>query len=160
MSSDAGTLKSPTDNPLLADWSGRPFALAPFEDIETFHFQPALEVAMQGHLDDLRAIVDNPESPSFDDVVAAYDRAGHLLERVSGVYSNLGLSLNTESLQAVQTVMSPVLSRHRSKTYTLPGLFAKIDAVYQTRHDDSGLDAEQVRLVERVHMDVSFFFFL
>ena len=108
---------------------------------------------MQDHLNDLQDIIDNADAPNFENVLAAYDRAGHLMSKVAGVYSNLGSSLNTPELQAVQTVMSPILSRHRSKTFTLPGLFEKIDQVYQTRHE-AGLSAEQVRLVERIHMDV------
>lgn len=156
MSTDASsdTTTPPANNPLLADWSARPFAMAPFPEIQTEHFEPALHAAMAAHLADLQAIVDDPATPDFANVVAAYDRAGRVLDRVAGVYSNLGSSLNTEALQAVQTKMSPLLSRHRSKAFTLPGLFAKIDAVHQGRHK-ANLTAEQVRLVERIHMDVS-----
>ena len=145
-------------NPLLGDWSSRPFHMPPFDEIKTEHFEPALHVAMEAHLKDLQAIIDNnDDEPNFENVVAAYDRAGHLLSKVSGVYSNLASSLNTDALQAVQTRMSPILSRHRSKAFTLPGLFDKIDAVYQTRYERN-LNAEQIRLVERVHMDVSYGF--
>lgn len=153
------TTASSDNNPLLADWSANnPFAMPPFADIQTSHFQPALEVAMQAHLADLQAIVDDTTTPpTFDSVVAPYDRAGQLLSRVSAVYANLGSSLNTEALQAVQTTMSPILSRHRSKSYTLPGLFEKIRAVYLQSRNDAilGLNAEQIRLVERIHVDVS-----
>jgi hypothetical protein len=34
----------------------------------------------------------------------------------------------------------------------MPGLFDRINAVYEKRHD-SGLNAEQTRLVERFHLD-------
>jgi peptidyl-dipeptidase Dcp len=60
--------------------------------------------------------------------------------------------LNTEELQTVQTEMSPILSRHSSQCVTLPGLFEKISAVYQKRHD-LNLNSEQLRLVERIHLD-------
>lgn len=60
--------------------------------------------------------------------------------------------MNTEDLQAVQTEMSPILSRHSSQCITLPGLFEKIDVVYQQRYD-LGLTPEQRRLVERNHLD-------
>ena len=61
-------------------------------------------------------------------------------------------SLCTEDLQTVQTTLSPILSRHSSQCMTLPGLFEKVDAVYQQRHD-LHLNGEQLRLVERVHLD-------
>jgi peptidyl-dipeptidase Dcp len=96
-------------------------------------------------------------------VLAAYDRAGALLTKIVGVYSNMCSSRNTDDLQKVQTEMSPILSRHRSATYLLPGLYAKIDALYQQQQqqhpsDDSCatgqfLNQEQLRLLERVHFD-------
>ena len=139
-------------NPLLADWSNQPFHLPPFQQIETKHFRPAIEEGMEKHLKDLQAIIDNPEEPSFENVIVAYDRAGYLLDKVMGVYSNMCSSLNTEELQEVETAMSPILSRHNSKATTLPGLFDKIDQVYQNR-EKLDLNAEQLRLVERFHMD-------
>ena len=48
--------------------------------------------------------------------------------------------------------MSPILSKHNSAAMFLPGLFDKINAVYEKRHD-SGLNSEQIRLVERIHLD-------
>lgn len=111
---------------------------------------------MKAHIADLQAIVDHPEPPTFENVIQAYDQAGHLFGRVASVFSNLCSSVNTEDLQAVQTHMSPILSRHRSQTYTLPRLFHKIDQVYQQQQTQQGnhpLSPEQRRLVQRVYMD-------
>jgi peptidyl-dipeptidase Dcp len=165
----AGTTETITiTNPLLQDWSSRPFHLPPFQEIDIQDYQPALEHAMKAHLEDLQAIIDDPEEPTFENTVQAYDQAGHVLDKVSGVFSNMCSSMNTEELQKVQTEMSPILSRHRSKASTLPGLFDKILQVYQTRQDRSEDDQqanannnksssnwtpEQLRLVERIHMD-------
>jgi len=107
---------------------------------------------MEAHLEDLQAIVDNQDEPNFENVIAAYDRCGSLLDKVGSVYSNMGSSMNTEDLQAVQTEMSPILSRHSSATYTLPGLFDKINQVYKKR-ETLDLTPEQNRLVERIHLD-------
>lgn len=103
-------------------------------------------------LQDLKAIVNCEDEPTFENVFAAYDRAGSVLGKVGAVFGNFCSSLNTEEMQQVQTDMTPILSRHSSKTYTLPGLFDKIDAVYAKRKELS-LSEEQIRLVERVHMD-------
>ena len=140
------------DNPLLQSWASQPLRLPPFAQIKVEHFQPALEEGMRLELEDLQAIVDNTDAPTFENVLAAYDRSGHVLEKVASVYSNMCSSLNTEDLQQVQTAMSPILSRHSSRCITLPGLFEKVDAVYQQRHD-LDLTSEQLRLVERVHLD-------
>ena len=160
-----------SNNPLLSSWSQEPFHLPPFSSIRPHHFQPALQEGMKRHLDDLQAIVDNDNPPTFHNVIAALDRAGSLFHRVSSVFSNMCSSLNTPELQAVQLKMSPVLARHQNAAYTLEGLFPKIDALYrqqqqqqqqqQQRHNNhnnsssssSSLTPEQMRLVERIHMD-------
>jgi peptidyl-dipeptidase Dcp len=139
-------------NPLLQDWSSRPFHLPPFDEVKTSDFQPALDEAMKAHIADLQAIVDDSRSATFDSVIQAYDQSGALLDKVQGVFSNMCSSMNTEELQKVQTEMSPLMSKHSSKAYTLPGLFQKINTVYQSRMD-SDLNSEQIRLVERIHMD-------
>jgi len=141
-------------NPLLQSWSSQPFNLPPFKSITPAHFRPAFEVAMSDHLADLQSIVDNTDEPTFDNVIAPYDRAGATLSKVSGVFGNLCSSANTDDLKEVQTEMTPILSQHRSACTFLPGLFDKIDAVYQSRNDPaSGLNSEQIRLVERIHLD-------
>jgi peptidyl-dipeptidase Dcp len=153
---NGGSSSSATTNPLLIDWSSQPFHLPPFQQIQPKHFQEALQEGMRAHLRDLKAIANNDnndkQEPDFENVMAAYDRAGSLLDRVGSVFSNMCSSLNTAELQEVQTTMAPLLSRHTSETYQLPGLFNRMDAVYQKRHE-MGLTLEQVRLTERIHMD-------
>ncbi|VEU35041.1 unnamed protein product [Pseudo-nitzschia multistriata] len=141
-------------NPLLEAWT-QPFSLPPFDRIQTEHYRPALEVGMEEHLRDLQAIVDNPEPPSFENVMVAYDRAGRTLNKVGGVFGNMCSSQNTPELQAVQTEMSTILSRHRSSTYTLPGLFDKVEQVHreQQAENGGGRTREDNRLTERIYLD-------
>ena len=84
--------------------------------------------------------------------MAKFDRSGADLEKVGMVFSNLTSSLNTEPLQAVQTEMAPILAGHTSKVYTFPGLFEKIEAVWNQRQS-ADLSPEQIRLCERLYMD-------
>ena len=60
-------------NPLLADWDA-PYGLPPFDAIRTEHFAPALRTAMQANRAELDAIAAQPEAPSFDNTLAAFDR--------------------------------------------------------------------------------------
>lgn len=118
---------------------------------------------MEEHLRDLQAIVDNPEPPTFENVMVTYDRSGSTLDKVGGVFGNMCLSQNTPELQAVQTEMTPILSRHTSATYTLPGLFHKVEKVYREQQEgvdkdekdegSSSLTSEDRRLTERIYLD-------
>ena len=78
-------------NPLLAPWSA-PFGLPPFERIRPEHFAPALAEAMRQHLAELDVIGAQTAPPTFDNTVAAFDRAGALLYRIESVLGNLTAS--------------------------------------------------------------------
>lgn len=110
---------------------------------------------MAAHLSDLEAIAAS-SSDDFDSILGTYDRAGGLMGKVDAVYENYTSSLNTPDLQKVETELAPILSRHNSKAYDVPGLFEKVAAMYAVREDKlSGGEwtAEQARLAERVYND-------
>jgi peptidyl-dipeptidase Dcp len=109
---------------------------------------------MEDHIKDLEAIASS-SSNDFDSILGAYDRAGSLYSKVASVYGNYISSLNTPEMQAVQTKMAPILSRHRSKCYNVPGLFAKIEQMHAMKEEMSEKGewtAEQARLAERVYI--------
>ncbi|KAL7492832.1 hypothetical protein ACHAWT_007934 [Skeletonema menzelii] len=140
-------------NPLLQSWASQPFHLPPFEEINPSHFQPALEAAMEAHIADLEAIASSTDN-DFDSILGAYDRAGSLYSKVGSVYGNYISSLNTPDMQEVQSAMAPILSRHRTKCYNIPGLFEKVTSMYDIREEMANKGewtAEQVRLAERVY---------
>lgn len=153
--SSAATKSVPVDNPLLRSWDDQPFNLPPFNSIQPGHFKPALESAMEAHIADLEAIASSTED-DFDSILGAYDRAGSLYSRVGSVYGNYISSLNTPEMQKVQTEMAPILSRHSSKCNNVPGLFEKIEKMYNIREDklkNGEWTAEQARLAERVYLN-------
>ncbi len=138
-------------NPLLQPWTA-PYGLPPFDAIRAEHFEPALRQAMVEHLDELRAIAQQPDAPSFDDTVAAFDRSGRLLARIASVFYNLTASETSPALQAVQRAMAAPLAAHDSAVYMDAALFARIDALH-ARRETLGLTPEQRRLLERIHLD-------
>lgn len=141
-------------NPLLQDWTKtEPFGFPPFKKVEPEHFEPAFEVAMENHLKDLDRIVKNPDSASFANVCLPLDRAGGEYEKIAYLFGNLCGSYNTEPLQKVQQVMAPIKAKHGNAVSTFPGLYDKVEAIYLARKD-SGLNDEQIRLVERQHLDL------
>ena len=141
-----------SDNPLLRSWDDQPFNLPPFKSINPSHFQPALESAMEAQIRELETIASS--TPDFESILGAYDRAGALYSRVGSVYGNYISSLNTPDMQVVQTTMAPILSRHRSKCYNIPGLFEKMELMHDMREEmlaKGEWNAEQVRLAERIY---------
>lgn len=146
------THQNPTDtNPLLQAWD-TPYGLPPFGATRPEHFAPALEAAMASHLAEIEAIAKHPETATFENTLAALDSSGRLFNRVSGFFHNMVVSETSPALQAVETAMAPKLAAHENAIFMHAGLFARIDTLHQQRLDLK-LDSEQLRLLERVHLD-------
>jgi peptidyl-dipeptidase Dcp len=138
-------------NPLLEDWQ-TPYGLPPFDRILPEHFSPAFDVAMLEHQREIEAIATVAEAPSFDNCVAALDACGQLLGRIEMLFYNLSSSETSPALQAIERELSPRLAAHSSAIYQNEGLFARLHALYEKRND-LGLTTEQLRLLERLHLD-------
>jgi peptidyl-dipeptidase Dcp len=148
-------------NPLLKDWSGSNHGLPPFDLLKADHFEPALRYSMKKHLNEIKEIVSNTEEPTFENSVASLDRSGELFVKVSETFDNLCSSLGTSDYQKVELEMSGPLASHYNQIATFPGLFQRLDTIYQERHASSTLNKEgiplsheQIRLVERYHLDM------
>lgn len=134
------------------EWN-TPYQLPPFGLIKPSHYKPAiLEHAFPQHLNELKQIVDATEAPTFENTIAAFDRAGYLSNKILALFSNQCSSECPPELQAVQLELSAPLAEHENTVATYPGLFPKISAVYDNRHN-LGLNPEQIRLVERIHLN-------
>lgn len=138
-------------NPLLEEWN-TPHGVPPFSDIKAKHFLPAFEKAMAEHVKEIEAI-NNPDIlPTFGNTLEKMELSGAALTRVSRVFFNLARTESNEELQALQRQISPMLTRHYNQIQMNEELFKRIDAVHKTRNE-SDLNAEQIRLVERFHSD-------
>src|SRR4051795_3249914 len=139
------------DNPLAAP-SSLPFELPPFAGIWLEHCREALLAGMVEQRAEVAVIVGSDEPPSFENTVVALERSGRLLSRAGLVFSNLASSVSTPRLREIERELAPLEAAHADAIRLDPALFARIDAVHSARHD-AGRDDEQVRLVERYHLD-------
>ena len=138
-------------NALLID-DHQPLTLPAFDRIRASDFKPALQHAMALHRAEVTAL-GSPAGPAdFEHVAAAFDRSGNLLQRIEAVFHNLTASATSPDLQAVQRELAGPVSAHWSAVLQDAALFARLDEVHQ-RRDQLGLDTEQRRLVERLHLD-------
>lgn len=138
-------------NPLLETWQ-TPFGIAPFAKITAEHFAPAYNIALAKHLEELNTIAAHPDSPTFENTLAAFDKAGRLFRRIDGVFKNLTASESSPQLRAVEREMASPIASHINAIYTNADLFMRIEHVYICRHQFE-LNTEQIRLVERIHLD-------
>jgi peptidyl-dipeptidase Dcp len=127
-----------------------PFEVPPFDRIAPEHFPPAFARAFARHIKEVEAIAGNRARPTFENTIAALERAGRLLERVSGVFHNLASAHTNEAIQVIERRIAPRFAKHHSRIYQDARLFKRVDALMRAQ-DGLGLSEEQARVLERYH---------
>ena len=142
---NAMTNEVPAENPLLAKWEGPFGGVPPFDRVQVALFKPALETAMAEQLEETNRIANNPAPPDFENTIAALERTGHTLDRVSTLYGIWAGTMATPEFQAVQREMAPRLAAFSDQITQNEALFKRIDAVYNSPAK-ARLNPEQQRL--------------
>jgi len=139
------------DNPFFSEYN-TPFEAPPFDKIDTSDYMPAFMEGMKQQNAEIAAITDNKEAPTFDNTILAFDKSGKLLNNVSLVFFNVNEANTNEKMQEIAQKVTPLLSRHSDDISMNAKLFERIKAIYDKR-DNSGLDAQQKRVVEKYYHD-------
>ena len=135
-------------NIFLQEWD-TPYGIPPFEKIKVADYMPAVKEGIRLQEAEIQAIVDNPDAPDFENTVAALDRSGAVLNKVSSVLFNLIESDYSEELNKVVEKATPMVSAHSDNIFMNAGLFARVKAVYEV--DQSGLTREQQMLLKGLY---------
>jgi peptidyl-dipeptidase Dcp len=117
-------------NPLLAPWDGPAGGVPPFDRVQVADLKPALEAAMLENLAEIDKITRNPAAPDFENTLAALERSGRTLNRVSAIYGVWSTTMSSPEFQAVERDMQPKLAAFSDKIHQNVALFARIAAVY------------------------------
>src|SRR5688572_7712611 len=139
-----------TTNPLLEPWVGPYGGVPPLDRIGVEHFEPALTAAMNENLAEVDCIARQDAPPTFENTIAAQERAGRTITGVSAIYEQWGDLMSTEEFQAVERMMAPRLAGFADQIKQNAALFHRIDAVY-TGAAKTQLSAEQQRLTWLYH---------
>jgi peptidyl-dipeptidase Dcp len=138
-------------NPFLSEYT-TPFQVPPFDQIKNEHYMPAFETGIAEQQAEVDAIVNNAETPTFENTILPFDKSGQTLNRVSNVFFNLNECLTNDEMVTIAEQVLPMLSKHSDAIMMNPKLFERIDYVYQHRNE-MGLDDQQIRVVEKYHQD-------
>ena len=95
MTNAADTSPPPTPYPpLLAPWVGPYGGVPPFDKVKVVDLKPGLETGMAQQLAEIDRIANDPAAPTFENTIAAMERTGRTLDRVSTVYGVYSSTLN------------------------------------------------------------------
>jgi peptidyl-dipeptidase Dcp len=133
-------------NPFYAP-STLPFQAPPFDKIKDEDYQPAIEAGIAQNLEEIRAIADNPEPPTFENTLVALEKSGRLIDRVTETFNGITSANTNPVLQKVQDDEAPKLAALQDAIFLNTNLFQRVAKIYRERNS-LHLDPESLRLVE------------
>ena len=124
----------------------------PFDKIKLEHYEPAFLKGIEEQNANIDAIVNNSETPTFENVIVALDNSAPILDRVSAIFYNMTDAEKTPGLNELSIKIAPTLSEHSDNISLNQELFKKVNAVYQQK-ESLKLTTEQERLLEETYKD-------
>ena len=136
------------ENPLMQE-STLPFGAPDFTKIQTSDYMPAFEAAIQERRDNIKKIVENQDSASFENTILAYEESGRMLDRVSRVFFALVEADKTPELGEIEKKVQPMLTDLDNEIMFNKQLFDRIRQVYDKEHDI--MQGEDQKLLEETY---------
>ena len=68
-----------SNNPFFAESWDTPYGIPPFDRIKFEHYKPAFLEGMKRHNAEIEAIVNNPETPTFENTLVPFEASGLFL---------------------------------------------------------------------------------
>ncbi|NNK82923.1 MAG: M3 family metallopeptidase [Flavobacteriaceae bacterium] len=138
--------KPMVDNLLLQDWTGPYGGVPAFDKMKVEDVKPAMLKGMEMQLEEIEAIAENSETPTFENTIEAMERAGAELDRAFSYYGILSSNKSTPEFRDVQSELAPLFSEFRSKITQNEKLFMRIKALYDETQVHP-LEADQQRVL-------------
>lgn len=145
----ASVMAAERANPFLAPYD-TPYGIPPFEAIQYSDYMPAFNQGVAEYKADIKAIIENPATPDFDNTVLALEKAGLLLKRVTLVFASLDETESSDEMVAISEQAYPLCSQTQDEVMMNPALFKRVKYVYDNRRK-LNLSAPQLRAVEELY---------
>ena len=136
-------------NIFLQEWD-TPYGTAPFSQITEDQYLPAFKAGIEEARKNVAAIVANPEAPTFENTVLAYENASPILDKVQGVFFNLSESDSTPGMQAIEEEVIPLVTELENDIFMNEAFFARVKAVFEV---SDALTREQQMVVKKLYQN-------
>ena len=133
-------------NPLLSN-EETPYGVPAFDKIRLEHYMPAFKEAIKQQNEEIDAIVNNPEDPTFENTIVPLEFSGSILRKVSGVLYNITETDRTEALDSVMELAIPLTTEHSDNMSFNKALYERIATLY--KGDQSKLTREQQMVLKK-----------
>ena len=136
------------ENPLLME-SQLPFGAPDFDKIEDTDYLPAFEAAIAENRQNIKAIVECPDSATFENTILALEESDRLLDRVSRTFFALTEADKTDEIAEIEKKVMPMLTELDNEISFNQQLFERIRQVYDRDYDS--LQGEDRKLLEEIY---------
>lgn len=121
---------------------------APFNKIQLTDYIPNFKDCIESAKNEVEAISNSSEKPTFENTVSALDFAGQPLDRLSSIFFNLNSAETSDEMQKIAQEVSPWLTEFSNDITLNENLFKRIKSVYDEK-DTLNLTTEQQTLLEK-----------
>jgi len=135
---------------ILTQKFNTPYHTAPFSQIKNEDYLPAFKELIQHSEEEIDALVNSSEAPTFANVIETLAYSGEQLDVVSNIFFNLNSAETSDELQQLAQEVSPILTEYSSKISQNEALFSKIKKVYDEK-EKYNLNEEQEMLLEETY---------
>lgn len=139
------------NNPFFTEYT-TPFQTPPFDKIKNEHYLPAFYEGIKIKRAEIDAVINNPDKPTFDNTIAAIEKSGELLKKVSRVFSNISGSNGDDETQKIAETITPELSKLNNDIFLNEKLYHRIKSVNDEK-DKLNLTAEQLKVLDNYYTD-------
>lgn len=148
-----GQQAADTGNPFLSEFE-TPYGTPDFDRIKVEHYEPAFLKGIKQQNEEIKAIVENPDEPSFENTIVALDNSGEILARVSGVFFALTEADTNDEMMALEAKIAPMLSEHSDNIFLNQELYKRVAAVHaQEEAGKIQLTTEQHYLLDKYYKE-------
>lgn len=111
--------------------------------------RPLILKGMDEEMQEVDAIVNNPETPTFANTIVALANTGENLERATAIMYNLLSAETDDNLEELASELAPKLSEHSNNIMLNEKLFARVKAVYDA--ETNKLEGEDKMLLDKTY---------
>ena len=148
-----GQQAADTSNPFLSEFE-TPYGTPDFDRIKVEHYEPAFLKGIKQQNEEIKAIVENPDEPTFENTIVALDNSGEILARVSGVFFALTEADTNDDMMALEAKIAPMMSEHSDNIFLNQELYKRVAAVHaQEEAGKIQLTTEQHYLLDKYYKE-------
>ena len=138
--------KKDSTNSILAE-SNAPFGAPDFGTFKIEDYKPAFDQGFAEKRAEVKAIIENPEAPTYENTIDALELSGKTLNKVMLLFFTLNESNNSDEMTEIENYVVPKMTELNGYIYMNDTLFNRIRTIYGQK-DMLDLTEEQAIVLE------------